>query len=102
MSGFSRVLFIVCFTAGSTILANGQAAKSPFSSFGIGEYYGNAMAHNQGMAGVGMSNPNSWFLNNQNPALLTFNRLTTFEAGYIGEIKKIRNADTKEKNGNGN
>ena len=54
------------------------------------------------MAGVGISNPQSWYLNNQNPALLTFNRLTTFEAGYIGEIRKIRNASTKEKNGNGN
>ena len=102
MSGFSRVFFIVSFAIGTTIIANGQAAKSPFSSFGVGEYYGNAMSHNQGMGGVGISNPQSWFLNNQNPALLTFNRLTTFEAGYIGEVKNIRNASTKEKNGNGN
>jgi hypothetical protein len=102
MSGYSRVLIIFCFVIGATILVRGQAARTPFSSFGIGEYYGSALAHNQGMAGVGISNPQYRYLNNQNPALLIFNRLTTFEAGYVGEIRKLRNASTKEKNGSGN
>lgn len=83
-------------------LALAQAARSPFSSFGIGEYYGSALVHNQGMAGVGISNPQYWFLNNQNPALLTFNSLTVFEAGYIGETRKVIGTQSTERNGNGN
>jgi hypothetical protein len=101
MSGFSRVLLILGFVAGA-IAVHGQAARSPFSSFGIGDYYGSALVHNQGMGGLGISNPQSWYLNNQNPALLVFNRLTVFEAGYLVEQKRIRNATTKEKNANGN
>ncbi|NJN41270.1 MAG: hypothetical protein HC811_02545 [Flammeovirgaceae bacterium] len=79
-----------------------QAARTPYSSFGIGEYFGPAMVHNQGMAGVGISNPQYWFLNNQNPALLPFNTLTVFEAGYIGEVRKVKGNESEERNGNGN
>jgi hypothetical protein len=82
--------------------AYSQAARSPFSSFGIGEYYGNSLVHNRGMAGVGISNPQIWYLNYQNPALLVFNQLTTFEAGYIVEKRTIRNSEAKEINGAGN
>lgn len=79
-----------------------QAARSPFSTFGIGDQYGNALAHNQGMAGVGLSNPQYWFLNNQNPALLVFNNLTVFEAGFVGEQRTVTNGEISEQNGNGN
>jgi hypothetical protein len=95
------------FVSGLLILvsvssAYSQAARSPFSSFGIGEYYGNSLVHNRGMAGVGISNPQSWHLNYQNPALLVFNQFTTFEAGYIVEKRTIRNSEAKEINGAGN
>jgi hypothetical protein len=80
----------------------GQAARSPYTYLGIGEPYGNALAHNQGMAGVGISNPQYFFLNNQNPALLTFNRFTVFEAGFIGEQRTISNNEKSETNGSGN
>ncbi len=102
MSLFSRVIIIVFLVAAASSLVNGQAARSPFSSFGVGDYYGSALAHNQGMAGLGISNPQSWYLNNQNPALLVFNQLTTFQAGYVGEVRRIGNGTSKEKNGSGN
>lgn len=79
-----------------------QATRTPFSAFGIGEYYGNALAHNQGMAGVGFSNPQYYFLNNQNPALLVFNTITVFEAGLVAERRTTRNSSASEKNGSGN
>jgi len=84
-------------------LAFGQAARSPFSSYGLGEQYGNALATDQGMGGVGISNPHFWYLNNQNPAMLIFNRLTTFQAGVIGE-QRTQNTTTalSEKSGSGN
>lgn len=85
MSVSRRVFF--CFSlillAGSSVL--GQAAKSPFSTFGIGESYGTSLAHNQGMGGLGLSQPQFWYLNNQNPALLVYNSFTVFQVGMIGE-----------------
>jgi hypothetical protein len=85
--------------------AFGQATRSPFSAFGIGEYYGNATAHSQGMAGVGISNPQYLYLNNLNPALLVFNGLngiTTFQAGILGERRTVRDAINKESSKAGN
>jgi hypothetical protein len=87
------------------MLAVGQAARSPLSAFGIGEYYGNAPAHSQGMAGVGVSNPQYLYLNNINPALLVFNGLngiTTFQAGIIGEQRTVKDATNKETTKGGN
>jgi hypothetical protein len=90
-------LSLLCFSDGWS-----QVAKSPFSYVGIGEYYGNALAHNQGMAGVGISNPQFYYLNNQNPALLVFNTITVFEAGLIGERRTVKGNGSSETNGNGN
>jgi hypothetical protein len=90
-------LSLLCFSD-----AIGQVAKSPFSFTGLGEYYGNALAHNQGMAGVGISNPQFYYLNNQNPALLVFNRVTVFEAGLIGERRTVKGSGSSESNVNGN
>lgn len=80
----------------------GQAAQSPFTTFGIGERYGNALIHNQGMGGVGVGTPQYWFLNNQNPALLVYNSLTIFEAGIVFESKKINSDTLSEKSQAGN
>jgi len=80
----------------------GQAARSPYSTFGIGEPYGNATANTQGMGGLGISVPQYWYVNNQNPALLIYNRFTTFQAGMIGESRNIENDSLKERSTNGN
>jgi hypothetical protein len=93
------VALIIIVSAGT---AAGQAARSPFSSFGIGESFGSGMAHSQGMGGVGMSNPEYYFLNSQNPALLVFNRLTTFGAGVIGESRRQNSTELAEESGSGN
>ena len=82
--------------------AAGQAAQSPFSTFGIGEKYGTALTHNQGMAGIGIGAPQLWFINNQNPAFLIYNGLTTFEAGILYESRNITGEQTDEKTQGGN
>src|SRR5215218_3639541 len=82
----------------------GQAAASPFASIGLGEPFGPANAQNQGMGGVGVSNYSYWYINNMNPALLVFNRLTSFQFGLMGEQRtqtSSANAIT-EKSGSGN
>jgi len=79
----------------------GQAAPSPFTTYGIGERYGNALIHNHGN-GIGVSQPQFWYLNNQNPALLVYNTFTVFEVGIVGESKTIKGDTTNEKNVGGN
>ncbi len=75
----------------AAIAANGQVASSPFSKFGIGDPVSSGIAQNQGMGGIGISNPSAWYLNNQNPALLVFNRWTVFQAGM--QYEKINETD---------
>lgn len=94
-------LFILC-SVGLNLTASGQATRTPFSAFGVGEYYGNSLAHNQGMAGVGISNPQYFYLNNKNPALLVFNTFTVFESGIVGESRTLKNGVSEEKNASGN
>jgi long-subunit fatty acid transport protein len=80
----------------------GQAAPSPFTDFGIGDAYGNSLIHNQGAGGIGVSHPQLWYLNNQNPALLVFNPYTVFQVGTIYESRTVESATTKDKNTGGN
>lgn len=49
-----------------------------------------------------MSNPQYWLLNNQNPALLVYNRFTVFGAGIVGESKRIYSDTIKGRSRNGN
>lgn len=80
----------------------GQAAPSPFTDFGIGDAYSNSLIHNQGAGGIGVSHPQYWYLNNQNPALLVFNPLTVFEVGTIYESRTTSSGPISEKNTGGN
>ena len=88
--------------AGKAIIVEGQAVRSPFTTFGIGEPYGNSLIQNQGMGGIGVSNPQYLFMNNQNPALLVFNTITVFQAGAVGERRTIKADTLSETNVGGN
>jgi hypothetical protein len=70
--------------------------------FGVGDMWEPAQANSMGMAGIGISNPQYWYLNNVNPALLVFNKLTTFHAGLIGERRTASNGTTGESSYDGN
>ena len=100
----SRVksLFFVLISVFSVAEVWGQAARSPFTTAGIGEPYGNALINTQAMAGVGVSQPQYWHMNNQNPALLVYNNLTVFQAGLLTENRTIRQDTAKEKSVGGN
>ena len=102
MSIFYKYVFIVLglFLA---VEATGQAARTPFTSFGIGEPYGNALVNQQGMAGIGVSQPQFYFINNQNPALLVYNSInTSFQAGVIMERRTISSDTLNETSQGGN
>ena len=93
------LVFVVVISAANVW---GQAARSPFTGFGIGEPYGNALIQNQGAGGIGVSQPQVWFLNNQNPALLVYNTLTVFQVGILGERRTIKSDTSNEKSTGGN
>jgi hypothetical protein len=100
MSVVKKYIFVfACILLSVKSLAQ---APSPYSTFGIGEPYGNALAHSQGMGGVGVAQPQWWFLNNQNPALLVYNTLTVFQAGIVAENRTIKGDTASEKVSGGN
>ncbi|MEX1238704.1 MAG: hypothetical protein WEB30_03275 [Cyclobacteriaceae bacterium] len=103
MSIIHKYSLIFLFAAAMFFEASGQAARTPYSSFGIGEPYGNALVNHQGMAGVGVSQPQFWFINNQNPALLVYNSIYTgFQAGIILERRNIGGDTLSETSQGGN
>jgi len=79
----------------------GQAAPSPFTTYGIGDSYGNGLIHNQG-TGLGVSQPQYWYINNANPALLVYNSLSSFQIGAVGESRTVKADTINEKNVGGN
>jgi long-subunit fatty acid transport protein len=100
MSIFKKYVFVFACIALS--VKSWAQAPSPFTTFGIGDPYGSATATTHGMAGVGVSQPQFWFLNNQNPALLVYNNLTVFQAGLVAESKTIKADSLSEKTSGGN
>ena len=85
----------------SSVLAQGLG-NAPYSRIGLGEYNPNVGGVRQaGMGGVGLAAPNAINVNELNPALLCFTNRTTFEAGYTGQYKTIRNATAKNQSGSG-
>lgn len=102
MSIFHKYVFVL-FNLLMALEASGQAARSPYTSFGIGEPYGNALINQQGMAGIGVSQPQFFSINNQNPALLVYNSiLTSFQAGIITERRNISGDTLSETSQGGN
>ncbi|HWA36134.1 MAG TPA: hypothetical protein VG737_18465 [Cyclobacteriaceae bacterium] len=98
---FSLIAFFIVLNAAQAL---GQAARSPFASIGLGEPFSPAITQNQGMGGIGISNYSYYNINNMNPALLVFNRLTSFQFGIMGEQRTQTSStnDVTEKSGSGN
>ncbi len=97
-----RSLLFIVLCGFYAVKVQGQAARSPFTTIGIGETYGSALINSQAMGGVGVAQPQIWHLNNQNPALLPFNTMTVFQAGILGERRIIRQDTSSEKSVGGN
>lgn len=99
---FKKLFFLLLVALVSSATVYSQAVRSPFSTFGIGDTYGNYLIQNQGMGGMGVSQPQYWYVNNQNPALLVHNMVTVFQAGLVGESRSIKGDTLSEKNLGGN
>ena len=93
--------------AGAAVLLAGSAqaqglGNSPYSRIGLGEFNANTGGVRQmGMGGVGLAAPNGVNVNELNPAMLYYTARTTFEAGYNGQYKTVKNAIGSNRSGNG-
>lgn len=86
---FSSVLLLLTGCWALPTSAQGLG-NTPYSVYGIGEIYSPAFSAQQSMGGSGVSYANGIFINNLNPALLVRNRVTVFEVGLIGQVKRLR------------
>lgn len=66
-----------------------QAISSPYTSNGIGEISFQGLPHNFAMGELGIGNPSSWNINIENPSLLTYNTLSTFQVGIQGDFRRF-------------
>lgn len=100
-----RVLGML-LTGLATMVAGGAQAQglgnSPYSRIGLGEYNANTGGVRQmSMGGTGLAAPNAVNVNELNPALLYYTSRTTFEAGYTGQYKTVKNATASSRSGSG-
>ncbi len=101
MSVIRQFLFtILCVFVVSAAFS--QVSRSPYSTLGIGETYSSALANHQGMAGLGVAQPQYWYTATINPALLVYNNQVMFSAGLIAESKQIASDTLTEKTKAGN
>ncbi|MCE7059193.1 hypothetical protein [Dyadobacter sp. CY343] len=105
MSHYSKVLLLtLTITLGWScdgLLAQ-RLGNSPYSSLGMGEFYGEAYSDNSGMGQSGVSTASGFQINNLNPALWVRNRFTTLDIGLIGQYKNITSGQQSQRNAGGN
>ncbi len=91
-------LFLLLFSV--SIFA--QSGNSPYSRVGLGDLADRASIYNLGMGGLGISNFNVAYINLRNPALIAHNTLTTFEAAYYFQAKRLETQNATQNNQGGN
>ncbi len=87
----TTLLLVASFTSWGQLDYN-----SPYSIFGLGDMRGSGTVYNQSMGGVGVTNGNAILLNLANPAMLTRNRLVTFDLGLGSSMRRIKSGEARE------
>lgn len=105
-SRFRILTFAITLTCSCTFLTSALQAQglgnSPYSSLGMGEFYGESYSDNTGMGQSGVSTSSGFQVNNLNPALWVRNRFTTLDIGLIGQYKDIVSGSKNQRNSGGN
>ena len=60
-----------------------QSINSPYSNHQLGEFLFQGLPHNFSMGQVGTGTPTPWHINLQNPALLTYNKFSSFQVVLV-------------------
>jgi hypothetical protein len=79
-----------------------QTSQTPYSLKGVGEIIYPGTITNTGIGGISVAYPSGINFNITNPACLSINSLTTFEAGFIGETRTLSNDTITQHNSSGN
>ncbi len=94
LTGMSRLFLFIrlfVFSLLSTLAARAQDGFLPYSNFGLGEANPIGGVRNMGMGGIGVSAVHPFYSNLQNPATLTYNKLTLFDFSARSEWINLRN-----------
>lgn len=108
MSLYNRIgiLALSLLLGGNLLISTDTNAQglgnSPYSSLGMGEFYGDGYSDNTGMGQSGVSTGSGVQINNLNPALWSRNKFTTLDFGLIGQYKDITSGVKKQQNAGGN
>jgi hypothetical protein len=101
MYKFSSLLCSLFLIAGSQVSQAQSLGNSPYSKLGMGEVNtSTGTVRNFGMGNLGVSTPNAFSVNVQNPALLYYNGRVIFEMAVAGQTKNIQNSTTSENTSN--
>lgn len=76
-----------------------QVGQSPYSLNGVGDIQSLAQANQFGMGEIGIASPTRFHINNMNPALLTHNKLSTFQMGVDVDYRGISSETLSQTNG---
>ncbi|AFM04074.1 hypothetical protein Fleli_1664 [Bernardetia litoralis DSM 6794] len=90
ISKLSTSILVVIFIIFNSVSVFAQIANNPFSRIGLGDISSQSSISNLGMGGMGVSLPTVKSSNLQNPALLSYHKLTVFEAAGIGDYKDLK------------
>lgn len=82
-----RKLWMMALAMTSMAFVTAQSINSPYSSNGLGEILFQGLPHNYAMGEVGIGSPTVRHINLLNPALLTYNSLSTFQVGLSGDFR---------------
>ncbi|UZR92633.1 hypothetical protein [Chondrinema litorale] len=96
-----KFVYTIVFLAFAQVCL-GQGGNSPFSILGIGDIVSQGNVRNDGMGGVGISNPHPLYGNALNPANLVYNQYTYFDAGVYSEYKTITEGSKEQTDFGGN
>ncbi|MEQ9424438.1 MAG: hypothetical protein RJQ09_08485 [Cyclobacteriaceae bacterium] len=98
MAALRRILTFVLIGA-SCFNMKAQVDQSPYSINGIGDVRSLANPSHFGMAEIGLSTPTPFHINNMNPALLTYNKLTSYNMGVAFDNRSISTETLTQKSG---
>jgi hypothetical protein len=101
-SNMFKILPIFILISFLSLTLSAQNGNAPYSRLGIGQLAESGSLYNIGMGGLGISNGSQAYINLINPALLTRNTLTAYEAAANAEYKIISSNNASERNSTGN
>jgi long-subunit fatty acid transport protein len=93
------VFSLICITSWGYSQSTGN---SPYSQLGVGDINNSAFVPNHAMGGAGASHANGIYINHINPALLVRNRITIFDVGVNGQLKKLQTNTSSQQDFGGN